>query len=378
MQDSRKIIEKLDNVYLFENDIFNAISIYSTFLNNDKKINDYSNSLVYYLQSARNFWAYYLSPEKDSLITITTRYPDGRLPFVITYPIGELSKSLAEDCFYIASKLREYSGEKVFLKKIPQSYVSTFISAGFTEYAKNDGWSIRYKYDDDEFPEFIIDIPRYLQGMNKDAEIPIPYASKTWNIRGHAQRFLRWLKREGCNINISSYNHSKDYKNVMEMINTWAKFRKKRHCEEELNDLVDSHECFLKGIENINNKTSMKVDYKTERFSKSFVMRVIKKNQSKVIAFGFVDKVSNDTVGIYSEIALHQRDKFNKLKWESINDNGVPGCSEVLILFMLQAAYENGYTYANFGGSESEELYKNRKQKFPDYKENIMTHLALY
>ncbi|KAA3618915.1 MAG: hypothetical protein DWQ05_05980 [Calditrichaeota bacterium] len=378
MLDSEQIINIIPNIHLFEDDTTKSLSVYSKFFLKNKKTRDYSHSMTYFFQSSRNFWAYYLPPGKANLITITTKYPNGRPPFVIVYPMGKSTKILAQNCRNLALKLQKHSGEKVILKKIPIKFVNEFHSAGFTEYLDNDGWSVSYKYDDDDYPEFIINIERYLSGRNNISRIPVPYATKTSNLRGHARRFINWLDKEDCSININSYNPKKDYTDVKEMISTWAKFRKLRHREEEIGDLLDSHECFLPNVDNINSGRSYKFNYTTTKLSKSIVMRLARKGESKVIAFGFIDRISDTTAGIYSEIALHQRAESQHLTWDTIHQTGVPGCSEVLTLIMLEIAFKSGYLFANFGGSESRTLFMNRKYKFPDYEKNKMTHLVLY
>ncbi|RQW03158.1 hypothetical protein EH223_11050 [candidate division KSB1 bacterium] len=377
------ILKHIKNTYLFHADIEKSLEHYYAALNqtNNQEVSDYGHSLIYFLQSARNFWAYSLD-EDNSLITITTRYPRGRKPYVLVYPIGNDIKKLSERCYDIALDIRKLTGEKVILKKVPQRNYEHFIKMGFTDYKEHHGWNVNYRYDDDDYPEFLIDVEHYVKGMRVEKNIPVPYAPKTTNLRGYARRFIRWLERENCGAQVQTLDGEKDVAAVADMIHNWAKFRRDRHPEEDLSDLIDSHMCFLNGLWHIRDKINDNSTFVKEKLKNAVILTIYKKSKGKilesVVGFGLMDAISYNTAGFYSEIALHQRKKTKDCSWEKISKCGIPGCAEVLLLFMLKSAAEKRFRYINFGGSEHELLQKNRMLKFPIFFENRMRHLVLY
>ncbi|MBN1932326.1 MAG: hypothetical protein JW786_12050 [Desulfobacterales bacterium] len=392
MPPDNNILKHTKNTYLFHADIEKSLEHYYSALNqtNHQEVSDYGHSLIYFLQSARNFWAYSLD-EDNSLITITTRYPQGRKPYVLVYPIGNNIKKLSERCYDIALQIRKLTGEKVILKKVPQRSYEHFIRLGFTDYREGDGWNVSdknndnqkdYKYDDDSYPEFLIDVDHYVRGMAIENNVPVPYSPKTENLRGYARRFIRWLEREKCEIKVHMLDCEKDVTALFTMIHKWAQFRKERHPKEDLNDLIDSHKCFPNGLLQIRHRTNNNSIFVREKLKNSVILTIYKKSKGKILesvaGFGLMDAISSNTAGIYSEIALHQREKSKDISWENISESGIPGCSEVLLLFLLQMAAEKGFRYINFGGSEDEKLRENRRFKFPIFNENEMKHLVLY
>lgn len=393
MRNTNEIIKSIPGTLIVDNAVDNAFKIYEEHLlkSQHEKSRNYGHSLIYFLQSARNFWAYNLDQHEETLLTITTKHPNGKPPFVIVYPIGKSPQLLAKRCFEVATLLKELTGgERVILKKIPKIDFEIYKNAGFSEYLEHDGWSVQYRFDDDEFPEFVIDIPLYLSSAKVETkyQLLVPFAKvitsnaqvkDTLNLRGHIRRFGRWLDKEDCTFEVRPYDPDLDWEAVKVMIEQWAKFRRTRHRTEELNDLIESHLCFLKGLATLPTNSVRYSYFNKEKLANSFVMRICKQNFApKVVGFGFFGVISQSTIGIYAELALHQRGEANNCKWETINETGVPGCSEVLVFQMLEAAYKHGLAYANLGGAESKKLDESRTQKFPQNEKNCMGHLVLY
>lgn len=294
-----------------------------------KDSEDFSNSWFYTMQSTI-FGAYKYYDEK-TLISFTTKTPN-ETPFAITDYLGE---NALEKAFELGKKLKEISGKQVIFKNLTKAQAEKLKKLGCEDYRKGDYWNKFYKYDDDTFPETIIDLKELV------------------SLKGNDLKRLRYRVNSFYKNDYRVENYSSEYSEVaIGIIEKWLKLIEQRF-EEYLKEdkiILHSAEIHKKFLELIN----------TGEANDSLAKIIFLNKKPVALAIGY--KISDKTFGLYTNVAV---------------DDTIKGLSETIIYELLKTAYEKGYSYANLGGSEFKSLL-NYKDKFKPLKYLQKTHFVLY
>ncbi len=317
-------LENISKLTLQDKDLFER------FYNKEPNCTDFSNSWFYTIQSTIFGGQKYF--DGKTLIAFTTKQPN-KLPFALTQYLGE---NAVEKAFNLGIKLMKTSKEKVVFKNLNQKQFEELKKLGCSDYKQNDHWNKFYKYDDDTFPETVIDLEKTI-------------ALKGTNFRGlryklnHAKKHC--LKTFKCNEKIT--------KNIgMKIIEKWTnsiKKRFKKYIEQDQN-LLHSTEIHKKFLELIYSK-NMNNDY----------LHTITFVNDKPHGMTIGQKLSNNCIGLYTNITSYELTEI----------------SEANLFGFLKEGLNEGYKYANLGGSEFQSLF-NYKNKFKPIAFNKKFHAVLY
>lgn len=286
----------------------------------------YGNSWHYHRQAARNGWYKYYDGE--TLITMTTR-GKGKYPYVLVRPMG---KDAIEKTYILAKTLGERTGEKVIVKKIDEKQKHEFLRMGFEDYRDGDGWHQDYRYDDDTFPESVIDLVAMVAKTSREYR----------NLRRHLNQFER---DHTCKI--VRYDPKMHFADVSQLLKTWASEFVRRHPEETEDSLIESHMPYLHDIP----RGERGRDY----FAFLFYI------DERPVAFSFAAKISRTTVGLFANVC----------------DNSFPGLADAVVYRTFEKAQAAGFRFANFGGCESETLHTFRSRFKPSMRHKC-SHVVLY
>ncbi len=290
---------------------------------------DYANARNFVTQST--FFGGHIHLQETGIVLATKRHPKQGPP-VITQWFGPKGKQTAAT---LAETLAE-RGEKVIIKNIGQSERDWFVKNGFHDYREADGWSPFFRFDDDTYPQCVLDL------------------GKTTKLAGPGLKTLRY--------HVKRFKRENDWKllpltperrvDAMTVHADWSRDYRKRHArfiqaDPSNGHSVDLHRRFILDPQNIYN-------------AKDLLSFVLYANE-RPCGFSLLERVSRTCVGLYSSIAAS-------------NKNGI---SETLILESLREAHEAGYRHANLGGSEFSSLHR-FKLKFEPVQFIQKTHLVKY
>lgn len=297
--------------------------LFNDFFSQNKETLDYGNSWPYIVQST--FFKGYKYFDGDTLIAFTLKEPN-KLPFVITKALG---KAALEKTILLANKLHKLSNEKVILKNLSDKQFDFFRKNGFSDYPKGDCWNNFYNYDDDSFPETVIQLRPLMDKKGEDYK----------SLRYHLNHFSKKVGFEIKEYDLS--NHLSDANNVL---NYWVNSIKERYPKHLQNDpiylhSVDLHRKYISELPAGKN-------------GQHYFANILYANNQPA-GFALLSKISDKCVGVYSNFCK----------------NSHKGLSETLLYYSLARAYAAGFEFANFGGAEFENLLEFR------YKFNPMTHL---
>ncbi len=290
---------------------------------------DYSNCWSYLVQST--FFGGWKYVDGNCFIAATTRFPN-KTPFVITKAIGENSKELALE---FAEEFKKHD-EKVIFKNIGVNEETFLRSRGLRDYSFGDCWDSRFKYDDDSFAQAIVDLTK-LESLK---------GSYFKTLRYHINSFK---KEHGVSIKTFISRRKKDALNIFSL---WKKSFLNRYAKQLATNPLDAHSLEL-------HETYLNANYSMFDESQgvfSFLLYV----DGAPKAFTLAEKVSDTTVGVYS----------------NISSNEFQGLSECLVYETLCACAKEGFSFANLGGSEFSTLHNFKKKFATSFIQK--KHLVLY
>ncbi|MFH1390852.1 MAG: phosphatidylglycerol lysyltransferase domain-containing protein [Candidatus Diapherotrites archaeon] len=302
--------------------------LFDKFYKNEDSV-DFSNSWFYTIQST--IFGAYKYYDGKTLISFTTKTPEETLFSITAY----LGKNALEKAFDLAKELKKTSKKQVVFKNLTSEQSEKLKKLGCEDYRKGDYWNNFYKYDDDTFPEIIIDLQELVP------------------LKGNDLKTLRYRVNSFYKNDYKVEDYSAKYsKDVSEILTDWLELIKDRYKDYLKEDKIILHsaEIHKKFLELID---SGKAD--------DYLSKIIFLNK-KPVAFAIGYKISSKTFGLYTNVT---------------SNDDVKGLSETIIYELLKEAHEKGYVYANLGGSEFKSLLK-YKDKFKPTKHLQKTHVVLY
>lgn len=304
--------------------------LFARFYNKNKDSVDFSNSWFYTVQAT--IFGGYKYFDGKTLIAFTTKKPD-EAPFAITQFLGDDSEKKA---MKLAKELSYISKKEVIFKNLTNEQFKLFTKLGCSDYKQGDGWNDNYKYDDDTFPEVIVELEKLIA------------------LNGRAHRILRYRINSFYKENYLVEKYSRKYsKDALRVIDKWLKMIKNKYKDYLKEDKIILHSAQIhrKFLELINSGDA----------GKDFIATLIFVNNN-ALAFSIGYKLSDSAIGLYTNVTA---------------DNSIKGISEAIIFELLKDAYANGYKYANLGGSEFQSLL-DYKKKFHPVQYLKKTHAVLY
>ncbi len=296
--------------------------IFEKMLKNCDSSQDYSDCWAYLIQST--FFGGFKFYDGKNFVAFTTHTPTSKV-FAITKAVGSNPRQAILSC---ARVLKERSGEKVIVKNLDEYDHEFLLRNGFEDYRAGDGWNSFYKCDDDTFPEPIVDLQQLI------------------SLKGGKLKLLRYrLKQFTAPFEMKIYAPSIDFAAAEIILQKWGKDVEKRYAE-----ILKVDDVFLHSIA-LHRQFMLKPQGQAFLFTSS----------GEPIGFAMLVPISNQAVALYSTVC----------------DNKVEGLSERVYFETMKRAFENGYKYCNFGGSEFESLY-NYKLKFAPFTFVQKKHAVLY
>ncbi len=276
---------------------------------------DFSNSWLYTKQATAfggNKYHY-----NKTLIAFTVYRPH-TLPWAFVQYLG---KNAMRQAFVLGQKLMKDFNTPIIFKNLTEKQYSELVSYGCQDYRPGDGWNAFYRYDDDTFPETIVETDRLcsLQGRS--------YHS----IRSRIRQFYK------NNIRVEQYtpSHYSDTLLILEKWLTMIKYRYEKYLE---NDPIILHSASIH--RNF-------IEYITKNQDSHCIAQLIYIDDVP-ISFAIGYKISNSTLGVYTTVTATDK---------------IKGLSEATTYELVKSALQKKYKYVNLGGSEFKSLL-NFKKKF--------------
>lgn len=207
--------------------------------------------------------------------------------------------------------------QNVILKNVDLRDVERLRERGFSVYSESEHWSAEFPYDDQTFPQQILDIDKLMSLKGKNYAV--------------LRRDLHYSRRNTGNLTMRKYEPRIDKEKVVIL----AKLQEERNF-----GTLDAHRLFF--------------DISTSSSLLSLVFEI----NGEIVGFTLIDRISNTCIA------------YNAL----IYDTKVPQLASRLTYESARVAYERGYTFFNLQGSETANLDR-WKRKFNPAKAIHKTHL---
>lgn len=298
-----------------------------------EKYRTYGNSYYYMCQAANgvgkeNLGLKYFDGEMLASIGVFNRSSlGGGWHFHIVHPIGIFDEN---KILSVARTMMELSGRSVFVKKISKEQQKKLINVGFSS-IENYSWHAQALEEDDTFPEQIINIKYVLSEINENTK---------GDLNDKYRRFISKYRNCIKNVNVEN-SKAEDVKHV---INNFFEY------------LGNKELSFSQPSDYYNFISSPPIGSNGRTYFSQLIYI-----ENKPAGFFAAEKISDDTVGLYANIALH---------------NDFPYLSEYLIVYICEMLDKKGFKYLNLGGSETAGLFQ-FKDKFSPVEYNKM-HWAVY
>jgi hypothetical protein len=267
----------------------------------------YEDSWGYIIQSTRFSGFKLHDPVNNSLIFFGRKSASDNTLVIPSYfaPKEQFIKMISD-------VLKSDESNKLILKNVNLSEIGEFIKCGFREYKDDEFWFEDARYDDQTFPQLVVDL------------------TKLKEARGKKYYKLRSVQNKLKNLLLRNYN-MEDKNDALNL------FRLKDGQTHGM--YYSSHEMYP--------------DAPLDKYV------TVSKNESKVIGFTALSRVSSDTVALVAAI-------FNT----TYKSSSVWGIYKTLMI-----AHVQGFKYANLGGTERAGVNNFMKEKFRPVDEIKKTHL---
>ena len=267
----------------------------------------------YITQAIRNHPQVY-SPNKDTIVFFTKKSAGNRTPYVIVCSAGKNRLNAIKE---LALILYNKSKQKVIIKNVDKELAKLEKFKGFRKYKEGESWDNISKYDDNTFPQLIIEI-------NKDIDLEgTPFKRLREELHLFDRRF-----------NIELIKYKEQHKKIFaELLNKWASQMSERMG-------LDKKEVI---------KATQMFGFLRDDF---FQYLVYEKRTKRYVGF-----VSLSTI---SELCLG----YNAL----INDFNYEGLYRKLMYEGVKIAARLGFKFLNLQGSEIKEQFDSKLKLRPDIK----------
>lgn len=276
---------------------------------------NYEDSWGYVIQATRNKGFKWYDPQTGSLVFFGRRSDTDSTLVVPTF-LAEPAE-LARIINIVQNNTKT---NKTILKNVNASHASDFLMHGFRHYYDNEKWSSLARYDDQTYPQVIVDLKSLVEA------------------KGREYHPLRKALNKRPNVTVKKY-HDVYYKAVLKI------FR-----------LNDSYAQIVSNTEK-EMYFSSHVMYPTAEIDK-FV--TIDNATGQIIGFTATSEISSAKTSLVASL-------FN------------PGIKTVSIWSIYQTLaekYYDGIQFASFGGSETASTYNFKVEKFRPFLELKKTHLV--
>lgn len=288
----------------------------------------YGNSFYYVCQAANG-----LGPDRLGLkyfdgkmlagIGIGNRFSlGGNWHFHVVNPMGEFNP---ESIRMLCQHLLELSGTPVFVKKLTDNEQDQLLNIGFSRIEEYP-WHAQAMEEDDTFAEQILDVNAVLE------KIQVYQRS---GLKTNYRYFLSKFGEQTTSEFLDEHNAAE----AQDIVNKFFEYL----------DVKQLHISQISDYDNIIHHPPLGMN------DKAYFSRLIRIG-GKAAALFAMEPVSDDTVGLYASITLHQE---------------FPNLSEYLIVECCRILQKAGYRYLNLGGSETSGLF-GFKEKFSPVAYNKM------
>lgn len=275
----------------------------------------YEDSWGYVIQSTRYRGFKWYDPHTGSLIFFGRKSNSDN---TLVIPVFFATPSyLAEVIIQIQNALK---APKTILKNINQNDISNFTPYGFRQYHKHEAWSKEARFDDQTYPQILLD----LQSL----------AEK----KGRRYHILRKALNKKPPVHLRQYKDS-DREAVLKILD-------------------------MKDGETKDTSAKRKGMYYTSHaiYPKADVSKyvIVENESSDIIGFTATSRVTNTTTALVASLFK-----------PGIRVASIWGMYETLML-----KYHEGFKMANMGGSETLKIYAFKHEKFPPLETLGKTHLV--
>lgn len=209
---------------------------------------------------------------------------------------------------------------KTILKNVDSKDIPQLKKYGFREYFDSENWDKKARFDDQTYPQVIIDLEKMIEAKGKNYQN------------------LRTVLNKKNRFKIRKYS-KRDRKSVSQIFYLKDKVSRDKFSGSLESGYFETHEMYLNAD--------------LEKF-------VITKNSGEVIGFTAVSNISSETFGLVAGLFIP--DEKHAAIW---------GLYQTMLL-----KYNEGLKYANLGGSEFENTYRFKREKFMPTQELKKTHLV--
>jgi hypothetical protein len=292
------------------------------------KTNTYGNSFYYVCQAANGLGSdrlglKYFDGQMLAGIGIGNRFSlGGNWHFHVVNPMGEFDP---ESLLRLSQHLMELSGTPVFVKKLTVEERDQLLEVGFSR-IEDYPWHAQAMEEDDTFPEQTLDVNAVLEKIT---------VHKRSGLKTNYRYFLSKFGDQTTSEFLGEDNAAEAH----DIVNQFFEYL----------DIKQLHISQTADYDNIIHYPPLGMN------DKAYFARLIRIS-GKAAALFAMEPVSEDTVGLYASITLHQ--EFANL-------------SEYLIVECCKILQKAGYRYLNLGGSETSGLF-GFKEKFSPVAYNKM------
>ncbi|MDP2926312.1 MAG: hypothetical protein Q8N99_08090 [Nanoarchaeota archaeon] len=251
---------------------------------------DFKDSWAYILQASRNLP--YKIQIGDELVILGAK-SEGSTIVIPNYFVSNVN-NLKRITKGIAK-----SGLQAILKNVDPENTANLRELGFEDYKEGEKWDKTCRYDDQSFPQRVIEIESLMHLKGKDYS--------------ELKRELNRFRESYEDIIIRRYDSTKDFKKVKELI---------RIREQEISGFADAHKPFF-----------------SVNLSGSFLQWIFE-IEGKIKGFTLCDEISPKCIA------------YNAL----VHDSNIPHLSSFIAFEIARQSQAQGYIYFNFQGSETERL----------------------
>lgn len=264
---------------------------------------NYEDSWGYIIQSTRYNGYKICDPKSNSLLFFGNKSDSNKTP-VITNANATIN--------FLKNAIQEIQNTtqqtKVIIKNVDKKEKRNFLKNGFREYTEKEIWDKDAPFDDQTYPQVIIDLEKLYK--------------KRGNTYQHLRTALNKLKSRDP-IYIRPYKKT-DKEDVLKVFST----RDNKTQSHKKNMYYDSHKMFP--------------DAKLDKYV------VCSYNNHAILGFTAISKINSQTVALVAAI-FKNKDNYT---------------STAGTFLTLKRQYEKGYKFANLGGSEAKNMYQFKKEKF--------------
>ncbi|MDB5260493.1 MAG: hypothetical protein JWN37_724 [Candidatus Nomurabacteria bacterium] len=257
----------------------------------------------YILQSTRSYFEYHC--DEENIVILSKK--DG--VYVITTYVAN------DFVTFIKKLLNNLEPDRLIIKNVSKTERLKFIEAGFRECAEHEKWDEVSKYDDNTFPELVVDCDNLVKLNGPDFQ----------SLREDVARFNR-----DYSISVEKFNPD-DFNVIKDLFDKWVNNMRERNGWPE-DQLTESTKVLF-----------------TDKFGIiNYIIRDSRNN--KIIGWMNFSEISNICLGF--NVLVNNFDYYNLYR--------------IMMIEAAKIAQELGYKYLNLQGSEDEGQFSSKLRMKPE------------